>query len=173
MIGDEKFIINKFPAQIHLELLSWRANLVLPNPPVNAEYREPGVIYRTDFRSEFDLLFDLMVMTLNASRNQDQKDRFEITREWITDPVDGVSGDMLDELVYDVLDPFLTRLKEKELEAEKKQAIHWTSLMEPMLIEIVQREIAKMNPIPMKPLINSAISSENSAPLTDGQKNIV
>lgn len=163
-IGDEVFSVVKLPGKVQFEFNHWRLQQELPKEP---EEPEEGVDYRTDYRSVDDLITDLAILTLNSARTEEQKSRFTITDEWL---LENVSGDMIEDLVTDVMQPFLDHLTEKEENQKLKQAQTMSALLDPVLRGIVQEEMSKLQ---KKPLNNSSKSSSTPSQRPDGQLNTV
>ncbi len=138
LISGEEFVVKKLPAQVHMESLARSVDLMKPERPKNPDLVDEYEDYRTDYRTDMDFLIDLAVYTLNASRSNDQVRRFEVTRKWL---LDHVSSDRLEELIYAVLDPFLTRRDERNAAMEKKKAETMTTYLEPAIREIVRNEM--------------------------------
>lgn len=164
-INGEIFTVRAIPGHAYMEFLAWRVELAKPVRPNNPEMVDEYEEYRSDFRNEFELLLDMTILTLNSSRTQDQKNRFEVSEQWL---LDNVSADMLDQLVYDVCDPFLTRLHEKDIENEKKKAESMKTLLEPALREVVRDELNKIRKRRSHGSVNPSVKS---VLVPDGQKN--
>lgn len=161
-IGDEIFSVVKLPGKVQFEFNHWRLQQELPKEPKDPE---PDVDYRIDCRSVDDLITDLAILTLNSARTEEQKGRFEVTFEWL---LENVSGDMIEDLVTDVMKPFLDHLTEKEESQKQKQAQTMSALLEPVLRGIAQEEINKLQ---KKSSNNSSKSSSIPSQRPDGQLN--
>jgi len=156
-INDETFSVKKMPAKIQMDFLAWRIESSRPVMPKDPEKVDENIEYRTDTRNEFEFMLDSCAETLNASRTQDQKNRFEVTVEWL---LENVSADMLDKLIYAVMDPFLSRLEEKQAEASQKLVKTQKTILEPTIREIVRQEMETMM-TQKKPSPTSAKQSAN------------
>jgi|GEM_PF-5716823 len=160
-IGDETITVSRLPGQVHMEFTTWKIELSRPVKPTDPEEVDSGVNYRSDFRTEDEMLMDLAVMTLNGNLTADQKQRFHIDKSWI---LEYVSGDMLEELILDVMDPFLLHLREMQIKQEKIRAETMRDAITPMIKELIQEEIQTQR----KHLKPSSKSSGNAAITTDG-----
>jgi len=137
-INDETFSVKKMPAKIQMDFLAWRIESSRPAMPKDPAKVDENIEYRTDTRNEFEFMLDCCAETLNSSRTQDQKNRFEVTVEWL---LENVSADMLDKLIYAVMDPFLSRLEEKQAEASQKLIKTQKTILEPTIRQIVKEEM--------------------------------
>ena len=164
-INDEIFTVRKIPARIQMDFLSWQIEITRPKRPTNPDQVDPDVQYREDTRNEFEFILDACAETLNIARTQDQRTRFEVSVDWL---LENVSADMLDKLVYGVMQPFLDRIEERKIEQMQKTVETQKAALEPAIREMVREEMKLLK----RPSPSSAKSSENYAGSTNGQKSI-
>jgi hypothetical protein len=119
------------------------------------------VEYRSDLRTEDEMLMDLAILTLDANLTLDQRTRFSVNKQWL---LEHVSGDMLEDLVMDVMDPFLSHLRDKAVKDEQRKAEIMRDALTPMLREVIREEI-KVQRKRSKPCLESI---EKSVSITDG-----
>ncbi len=160
-IGDETITVSRLPGQVHMEYTAWRIEQEKPVEPKDPENIQADISYRSDHRTEDEMLMDLAILTLNAGRTEDQRLRFTIDQKWL---IDNVSGDMLEDLVVDVMEPFLSHLHEKRIKQETIRATLMRDAITPMIKELIQEEIQTQR----KHLKPSSRSSGNAAITTDG-----
>ncbi len=163
-IGEETIIVTRLPGQVHMEFTAWKIELEMPLEPKDSDKILPDVSYRSDFRTEDEMLMDLAIMTLNANRTSDQKQRFEVSKPWL---LEHVSGDMLEDLIVDVMDPFLEHQREKQVKQEMIRATVMRDALTPMMREVVREEIQVLR----KHSKPSSKSSGTLPTITDGPLN--
>ncbi|HWQ67997.1 MAG TPA: hypothetical protein VN372_14150 [Methanospirillum sp.] len=164
-IGEETITVTRLPGQVHMEFQAWRAEGSRPVEPKDEDQILDYVEYRSDFRTEDEMLMDLAILTLNANRTADQKQRFDINKQWL---LEHVSGDMLEDLVMDVMDPFLSHLRDKNVKLRQIEAGIMKDALTPMLREVVKEEMKALR----KRSKPSSESTGKSASIMDGVQSI-